>query len=146
MNNSLTRIRKVALLSFYIRSSNNENQNFDHLQLLISNFLHCWLYFMIHLRHVNYIDMIAIPDFTSGAMENWGLITFRETALLYNKRTGSSNAKRRVAMVVSHELAHMWFGNLGQRFQLKFSLFNSELDMILIIQSKIEIFALRIFI
>jgi glutamyl aminopeptidase len=57
-------------------------------------------------------DMIAIPDFKSGAMENWGLITYRETTLLYSPTTSSSGDKQRVATVVSHELAHQWFGNL----------------------------------
>lgn len=58
------------------------------------------------------LDMVAIPDFISGAMENWGLVTFRETALLYDKATSSSVNKQRVAIVVAHELAHQWFGNL----------------------------------
>ena len=57
-------------------------------------------------------DMIAIPDFVSGAMEHWGLITYRETNLLYDDRESSSANKQRVATVVSHELAHQWFGNL----------------------------------
>ena len=51
-------------------------------------------------------DMIAIPDFSSGAMENWGLITYRETALLFNEGVSSESNKQRVAVVVSHELAH----------------------------------------
>ncbi|KAM8706835.1 hypothetical protein ACLKA7_011004 [Drosophila subpalustris] len=58
------------------------------------------------------LDMVAIPDFVSGAMENWGLVTYRETALLYDKSTSSSVNKQRVAIVVAHELAHQWFGNL----------------------------------
>ena len=57
-------------------------------------------------------DMIAIPDFSAGAMENWGLITYRETALLYSPQSPLSS-KQYVAMVVSHELAHQWFGNLA---------------------------------
>jgi len=57
-------------------------------------------------------DMIAIPDFVSGAMEHWGLITYRETNLLYDSLESSSANKQRVATVVSHELAHQWFGNL----------------------------------
>ncbi|XP_030848825.1 aminopeptidase N-like [Strongylocentrotus purpuratus] len=57
-------------------------------------------------------DMIAVPDFSAGAMENWGLIIYRETALLYDSRVNSASNKQRVATVVSHELAHMWFGNL----------------------------------
>lgn len=59
------------------------------------------------------LDMIAIPDFVSGAMEHWGLVTFRETSLLYDNATSATSNKQRVASVVSHELAHMWFGNLG---------------------------------
>ncbi|KAH8243515.1 hypothetical protein KR032_008161 [Drosophila birchii] len=58
------------------------------------------------------LDLVAIPDFVSGAMENWGLVTFRETALLYDEATSSSVNKQRVAIVVAHELAHQWFGNL----------------------------------
>ncbi|XP_022795785.1 glutamyl aminopeptidase-like [Stylophora pistillata] len=57
-------------------------------------------------------DMIAIPDFAAGAMENWGLITYRETALLYDPVASSESNKMRIASVVSHELAHQWFGNL----------------------------------
>jgi len=58
------------------------------------------------------LDLVAIPDFEAGAMENWGLITFRETALLYNEKEASSINKQYVATVVAHELAHQWFGNL----------------------------------
>ena len=57
-------------------------------------------------------DMVAVPEFSAGAMENWGLVTYRETALLYNKNESSLPAKQRVAIVVAHELAHQWFGNL----------------------------------
>jgi len=57
-------------------------------------------------------DMIAIPDFGAGAMENWGLITYRETALLFKEGVSAVNNKQRIALVVSHELAHQWFGNL----------------------------------
>lgn len=59
------------------------------------------------------LDMAAIPDFVSGAMEHWGLVTYRETALLYDKNISSSANQQRVATVIAHELAHMWFGNLG---------------------------------
>ena len=57
--------------------------------------------------------MAAIPDFVSGAMEHWGLVTFRETSLLYDINISASSNKQRVGTVVAHELAHMWFGNLG---------------------------------
>jgi aminopeptidase N len=57
-------------------------------------------------------DMIALPDFASGAMENWGLITYREQTLLVDPANTSLATRQYVAMVVAHELAHMWFGNL----------------------------------
>ncbi|XP_069102048.1 glutamyl aminopeptidase-like [Argopecten irradians] len=56
--------------------------------------------------------MIAIPDFAAGAMENWGLITYRETAMLYEPGVSSESNKQRVTTVITHELAHQWFGNL----------------------------------
>ena len=52
------------------------------------------------------IDLVAIPDFSSGAMENWGLITYRMTAVLYDPKHSSSRDKEWVAIVVAHELAH----------------------------------------
>ncbi|KAF6020004.1 hypothetical protein EB796_021664 [Bugula neritina] len=58
------------------------------------------------------MDMIAIPDFVSGAMEHWGLITYRETNLLYKEGVSSPSNKQRIAEVVAHELAHQWFGNI----------------------------------
>jgi aminopeptidase N len=57
-------------------------------------------------------DLIALPDFASGAMENWGCITFREHAMLVDPANTSLSSKQYVAMVVAHELAHQWFGNL----------------------------------
>ncbi|ELK36549.1 Glutamyl aminopeptidase [Myotis davidii] len=57
------------------------------------------------------LDKIAIPDFGTGAMENWGLITYRETNLLYDPLESASSNKQRVATVVAHELVHQWFGN-----------------------------------
>ena len=58
------------------------------------------------------LDLIAIPDFASGAMENLGAITFRETALLVDSEKATRGELERVADVVSHENAHMWFGDL----------------------------------
>ena len=58
------------------------------------------------------LDMIAIPDFASGAMENWGAITYRESALLVDEKHSSAGNRQWVALVVAHELAHQWFGNL----------------------------------
>ncbi len=58
------------------------------------------------------LDHIAVPDFAAGAMENWGAITYRETALLYDPENSSAATKQRIMEVVSHEMAHMWFGDL----------------------------------
>ncbi|XP_021919323.1 endoplasmic reticulum aminopeptidase 1-like isoform X2 [Zootermopsis nevadensis] len=57
-------------------------------------------------------DLIAIPDFAAGAMENWGLITYRETSIMYDVDETSAGGHQWVAVVVAHELAHQWFGNL----------------------------------
>ncbi|XP_030841204.1 aminopeptidase N-like [Strongylocentrotus purpuratus] len=57
-------------------------------------------------------DMIAVPGLSFWAMENWGLITFQETALLYDSRVNSASNKQYVASSLSHELTHQWFGNL----------------------------------
>ena len=58
------------------------------------------------------LDMIAVPDFAMGAMENWGLVTYREIDLLCDPATVSVARKTRLASVIAHELAHQWFGNL----------------------------------
>lgn len=58
------------------------------------------------------MDLIAIPDFAAGAMENWGLVTYRETCLLVDAQETSAVSKQYVALMVGHELAHQWFGNL----------------------------------
>ena len=52
------------------------------------------------------LDLIAIPDFAPGAMENWGLSLFRESALLLDSNTTSSAAKQRVVLIIAHEIAH----------------------------------------
>jgi len=58
------------------------------------------------------LDNIAVPDFQAGAMENWGAIIYRETALLIDDKTASVGAKQEVAEVIAHEVAHQWFGDL----------------------------------
>lgn len=57
-------------------------------------------------------DHVALPDFSAGAMENWGLVTYREIALLADPSSASISSKQYVALVVAHELSHQWFGNL----------------------------------
>ena len=58
------------------------------------------------------LDMIAIPDFEAGAMENFGAITYRESDLLLDSKHASVGAQTRVALVVAHEMAHQWFGDM----------------------------------
>ncbi|OAL06541.1 hypothetical protein IQ06DRAFT_208141 [Phaeosphaeriaceae sp. SRC1lsM3a] len=58
------------------------------------------------------MDMIAIPDFSAGAMENWGLVTYRVVDVLIDEKVSGAAVKQRVAETVQHELAHQWFGNL----------------------------------
>ena len=58
------------------------------------------------------LDNIAVPDFQAGAMENWGAIIYRESALLIDDKTASVGAKQGVAETIAHEMAHQWFGDL----------------------------------
>lgn len=58
------------------------------------------------------VDHIALPDFSSGAMENWGLITYREACLLAEPNTTSQSSREMIASVIAHETSHQWFGNL----------------------------------
>ncbi len=58
------------------------------------------------------LDQVALPDFESGAMENWGLVTFREIALLADSKNRSLTSEQYVSLVIAHELSHMWFGDL----------------------------------
>ena len=61
--------------------------------------MHCFIF--------SPIVHIAVPDFSAGAMENWGLILYRETALLFDDQASSAFYRQRVAYVIAHELAHM---------------------------------------
>src|SRR5439155_188824 len=58
------------------------------------------------------LDLVAVPDFEAGAMENAGAVFFRETLLLLDPATASLNERKRAAEVIAHELAHMWYGDL----------------------------------
>ena len=58
------------------------------------------------------LDHIAIPDFAAGAMENWGAVTYREVVLLVDPERTSVQVRQRIAAIISHEMAHMWFGDL----------------------------------
>ncbi|CAI2292767.1 unnamed protein product [Caenorhabditis sp. 36 PRJEB53466] len=74
------------------------------------------LEFFEHYFNISYpldkIDLLALDDFSEGAMENWGLVTFRDSALLFNEEKASASAKEHIALIICHEIAHQWFGNL----------------------------------
>ena len=59
-------------------------------------------------------DLLAVHDFSQNAMENWGLITYRTSAVLFDPEKSDVARKTRIAYTVAHELAHQWFGNLGK--------------------------------
>ena len=87
--------------------------NLTHYALHVAEFaLHYYdTYFGIQYP-LQKLDLIALPDFEAGAMENFGAITFRETDLLLNPKTASIGARQNVATVVAHEMSHQWFGDL----------------------------------
>lgn len=58
-------------------------------------------------------DHVTVPDFSGGAMENWGLVIYRETSLLYDPEVSSSTNKFLIILIISHEIAHTWFGNMA---------------------------------
>ncbi len=72
------------------------------------------------------MDLIAIPDFAFGAMENWGAITFRENLLLHYPGTTSKSGQQRICEVIAHEIAHQWFGNLVTPADWKFLWLNES--------------------
>jgi aminopeptidase N len=89
---------KVALTPFALDVAKFALHYYDH-------------YFGIHYP-LKKLDLIGIPDFEAGAMENFGAITFRETALLVDPKTASFRAQRIVTIDIVHEMAHQWFGDL----------------------------------
>jgi len=78
----------------------------------VKSFLHYYdTYFNIKYP-LPKLDNIAVPDFQAGAMENWGAIVYRESALLVDEKTASVGQKQEVAETIAHEMAHQWFGDL----------------------------------
>jgi aminopeptidase N len=72
------------------------------------------------------MDLIAVPDFAFGAMENWGAITFRENLLLFYPGTTSKAGEQRICEVIAHEIVHQWFGNLVTPSDWKFLWLNES--------------------
>ncbi len=97
-----------------IRTYATKNQ-VEHTQFALDVAVKCMDYYEDYYDipfPIEKCDFIALPDFASGAMENWGLITFREQTMLCDEQNTSLSTKQYVAMVVAHELTHQWFGNL----------------------------------
>ena len=89
----------------------SENINKTEFSLNVaSNALDWFEKFFNYKYPINKLDLIGIPDFNSGAMENYGLLTFRETSLLCDDTTELSR-KQSICNTVCHEIAHQWFGN-----------------------------------
>lgn len=89
--------------------------NIEHTDFALETAVRCLEYFEDYFDipfPLPKCDFVALPDFAAGAMENWGLITFREHALLVDKENTSLPSKQYVAEVICHELTHQWFGNL----------------------------------
>jgi len=90
-----------------------EQVQYTHYALHTAEFV---LHFYDHYFGIKYpmpkLDMIAIPDFEAGAMENFGAITYRETAMLLNPKTASVGEEQHVAIDIAHEMAHQWFGDM----------------------------------
>ncbi|MFO7708385.1 MAG: M1 family aminopeptidase, partial [Desulfobacterales bacterium] len=72
------------------------------------------------------LDLIAVPDFAFGAMENWGAITFRENLLLHVPGVTSQSSEERICEVIAHEIAHQWFGNLVTPSEWKYLWLNES--------------------
>ncbi|KAK3095719.1 hypothetical protein FSP39_018048 [Pinctada imbricata] len=75
----------------------------------------CYLFFLDYFNISDVVpksDHVAVPDFSGGAMENWGLVIYRETALLYDPDVSSGENQLMVTLIVAHEVAHTWFGNM----------------------------------
>ncbi|CAI6369413.1 unnamed protein product [Macrosiphum euphorbiae] len=97
-------------LTVYAKNGQTENMKYaQHVGLKTMNYY--LNYFGIQYP-LPKLDLIPIEDFNDGAMENWGLVTFQETRVLYNESNSSIDDQERIAHIVTHELAHMWFGNL----------------------------------
>ncbi|XP_069101802.1 aminopeptidase N-like [Argopecten irradians] len=90
---------------------NKINQTLYALDIAVQLYDYFIKYFQI-LDVVPKADHVAVPDFSGGAMENWGLVIYRETALLFEPDVSSSENQLMVTLIVAHEIAHTWFGNM----------------------------------
>ncbi len=106
----LTGYYKKTLIRI-VTTENNSSKGKFALKLTKKFLMYYSNYFGIEYE-LPKLDLIAIPDFAAGAMENWGAITFRESYLLYDEKKSTIKTKQTIAEIISHELVHQWFGNL----------------------------------
>lgn len=98
-----------------VRSWSTVAQAKSHLQYSVDEAVRCLEFFSEYFSTpypLPKCDQVALPDFDAGAMENWGLITYREMALLADPGNRSVSSEQYISLVVAHELSHQWFGNL----------------------------------
>lgn len=84
----------------------------DHANMVASRLLTALSSYLQIPYTLEKMDQVAIPDFSAGAMENWGIVTYRESGLLYQDKISTSDDFRMITMVIAHEFTHQWFGNL----------------------------------
>lgn len=85
---------------------------FDIGQMLLTRLDQWTAYAHNEVPAIEKMHMAALPDFSAGAMENWGLLTYRETNQLYDSELTTALQQQRIAAVITHEQAHLWFGDL----------------------------------
>lgn len=88
---------------FYIRTYQSSTEPHDNVSLILK----CTKVLLVILSFLSFTAHVALPDHIASAMENWGLITYREANFLYDNNTAGVDEKQRVAITISHELSHM---------------------------------------
>ncbi|XP_062618582.1 aminopeptidase N-like, partial [Saccostrea cucullata] len=107
--------REVILDNKYDIRVWSQPNTINQTDYAISMVVQCYRFFTEYFNItdvLNKSDHVAVPDFSGGAMENWGLVLYRETALLYEQGVSSSENKLMVTLIIAHEIAHTWFGNM----------------------------------
>lgn len=106
-NNDMTNKTEYAVIA----RPNAINQT-EYAASLISLFVNFFETTMKQQYEISKLYMVALPDFPSGAGENWGLLTYRESYLLYDENHSPITSRQNIGNVIAHEISHQWFGNL----------------------------------
>jgi len=110
--NIKTNSTKGVETGIYARASLIENGEMDFTSIVSPQIIDVYDDFFNVFYPLQKSDQMCVPDFDAGAMENWGLVIYREVYLVYDPIISSPNDKYSVTSVIAHELAHQWFGNL----------------------------------